>query len=65
MDGEELQRAAAGFVGLTADEARARAGELGITLRVIEPGGVYTMDIRTDRITAETQDGRVVTARVQ
>lgn len=61
----DLAQEAPAFVGLTPDEARARAAELGITFRVIEPGSMYTMDIRTDRITAEAPEGVVVSAQVQ
>lgn len=53
------------FVGLTPEEARPLADELGVVLRVLEPGSFYTMEIRSDRVTADTVDGRLVDPRIQ
>ena len=65
MEPSELERELPRFVGLTPEEARSLADELGVALRVLEPGSLYTMDLRTDRVTAETADGRLVDPRVQ
>jgi hypothetical protein len=52
------------FVGLTPVEGEALAAELEVTLRVIEPGGFYTMDFRTDRVSADLEDGRLLNPRL-
>lgn len=52
------------FVGLTPAQGLALAKELGVTLRVIEPGKAYTMDYRTDRITADAPAGVITTAKI-
>ena len=60
---ERLQQEAPRFVGLTEDEATALAAELGAALRLGPVDGVYTMEFRYDRVTALTENGRVVSAR--
>lgn len=52
------------FAGLTPAEGETLAAELGVVLRVIEPDGFYTMDFRTDRVSADLTDGRLVNPRV-
>jgi hypothetical protein len=61
---ERLRAETPGFVGLTEDEAAALAGRLGATLRLGPVDGVFTMDYRPDRVTALTENGRVVSAQV-
>jgi hypothetical protein len=61
---ERLQQEAPRFVGLTEDEARALAAEIGAVLRLGPVDGIFTMEYRYDRITALTEEGRVVSARV-
>jgi hypothetical protein len=58
---QRLQQEAPRFVGLTEDEATALAAEVGAQIRM---GQIFTMDYRPDRITAVTEDGRVVSAQV-
>lgn len=71
MDGEEIDSAQARlepelprFVGLTVDEGRALADELGVVLRPLEPGAIVTMEFRSDRVTTGLADGRLVDPRV-
>lgn len=59
-----LEPALARFAGLTPAEGETLAAELRVVLRVIEPGGFYTMDFRADRVTADLADGRLVDPRV-
>lgn len=52
------------FVGLPLDEARRVAAAEGLLLRVLEPGMVYTMDYREDRVNVTlAADGTVDSAR--
>ena len=50
------------FLGLTEAEARHRAAELHLLLRVIAPGDAVTLDLRPDRMTVVMTDSRVVDA---
>lgn len=52
------------FAGLTPEEAQPLADELGVVLRVLEPGAMSTMEFRSDRVTADTRDGRLVDPRI-
>ena len=52
------------FEGLTPDEGQRLADELGLALRLIEPGSLHTMEFRSDRVTADLVDGRITGARI-
>ena len=61
----DLERELPRFDGSTPTEAQALADELGVVLRVLAPGAMYTMELRTDRVTADLRDGRLADPRVQ
>ena len=47
---------AAGFVGMTAEEAQAHADELGLTLRLVPVGAAVTAEYRYGRVTGWLRD---------
>jgi hypothetical protein len=59
-----LQQELPRFTGLSPEEARRLAAELGVTLRVLEPGALHTMEFRSDRVTADLRGGRLADPRV-
>jgi hypothetical protein len=48
------------YLGLTAEAAQERAREEGLLLRVLEPGSLYTLEYREDRINVTVSDGVVI-----
>jgi hypothetical protein len=55
---------AAGYTGLTVEDATERAAADGLRVRIIEPGMRYTMEYRDDRINLTLSDGVVSEARI-
>jgi hypothetical protein len=65
MDAERLEPELGRFEGLGPDEGRQLADELGVALRLLEPDAMYTMEFRSDRVTADLVDGRITAPRIQ
>lgn len=55
-----VEQQADGFVGLSEDDARARAEQLAVALRLLHPGDMRTADFRPTRLNADLDDGGVV-----
>jgi hypothetical protein len=58
------QDTAAGYIGLTVEDATERATTDGLRVRIIEPGMLYTMEYRDDRINLTLSAGVVTAARI-
>jgi hypothetical protein len=63
-NGRMSEDRAAGYIGLTVEDATDRAAADGLVLRVLEPGMRYTMEYREDRINVTLSGGKVVEARI-
>jgi hypothetical protein len=50
----------ASLVGLEVDEARRRVQRAGARLRVVNPGDMYTLEFRPDRVTVRADGGTVI-----